>query len=212
MSPEIPTPDIDWYLNVSREQGVTPRCPFATVEACPRYFDSLAMLGQAGSTKIDPEEEKRLDALWAKSDLLPRTAEHDTSILGSDGNLKIFSNFCPEVIYEHFNLFASGLGDYADSIDREAAHERLARSDTSGSNWRWRWAWTKPMHFTECPLYSVLSHRRKTGDEGSATGTGKGVGPSTELVSLRPGIGGISVNLNEGFRRVRDWWRRRSWR
>jgi hypothetical protein len=57
------TPDIEWYLRISKERGVTPRCPFATVERCPRYYDSLSLLGEAGSTKISSEEEARLTAI-----------------------------------------------------------------------------------------------------------------------------------------------------
>ena len=38
-------PNIEWYLSISRKREVEPRCPFATVESCPRYFSSLSCSG-----------------------------------------------------------------------------------------------------------------------------------------------------------------------
>jgi hypothetical protein len=206
MDVEDKNPGIDWYLSVSRDRGVTPRCPFSTVEGCPRYFRSLVMFSQAGSTKLDPQEEKRLDTLWENSDLLPLTAEHDTSMSGTDEHWKSFSNFCPETIYERFNYFASGLGDYADDIDRDIASERLAGVNAPTPDYRWRWAWIRPMHYTECPLYSPLFHRRGLGDNNPVKAS---LAP-TELVSLKPGIWGVNINLNELWRRAQEWWRRRA--
>lgn len=206
MASETPTPNINWYLNTSRERGVTPRCPFATVEGCPRYFGSLAMLGETGSTKIAPDEEKRLDALWEKSDLLPRTAEQDMSISGSDGNWRSFSNFCPEAIHGRFGYFASGLGYYVDEIDRNYAAKLLTEIGAPVGDWRWLWAWINPLHYTECPLYSPLVYRQDTtAQERTKAGSGSG-----ELISMKPGLWGMSVNLNEGWRRAMAWWRRRN--
>jgi hypothetical protein len=41
----------------------------------------LVFLGEAGSTKIAPDEDQRLKARWEKSDLWPRTAEGATSLV-----------------------------------------------------------------------------------------------------------------------------------
>jgi hypothetical protein len=152
-------PELEWYSGVSRERGVAVRCPFATVEACPRYFQSLSLLGEAGSTKIPKDEDERLLAKWKASDLWPRTEESTTSILKRESDPRMFSNFCPEVTFDRFGYFATHLARYADEIDLELAHQQLGKERVPGNDPRWAWSSTKPQHYTECPLYSVLAHR-----------------------------------------------------
>ena len=110
------TPNSEWYLRVSRERGVNPRCPFATVERCPRYYQSLSLLGEASSTKMPSDEDKRLKVFWEKSDLWPRTAEQATSVSSSNERWLSLSEFCPEVMYQRFGLFAKGLDNYSDDL------------------------------------------------------------------------------------------------
>lgn len=154
-----PNPDISWYLAVSKEREVSPRCPFTSVEKCPRYYASLSMLEHLGHTSIDAEEDKRLLAFWKASDLWPRIAETDTSVSGS-GPHQCLSNFCPEVIYERFGHFAAMLVNHGDEIDRDAAYSRLNTENVPRTSWKWQWAHLQPMHFTECPLYSPLIFRK----------------------------------------------------
>jgi hypothetical protein len=198
---------MQWYLGVSREHHVTPRCPFASVERCPRYYQSLSLLGEAGSTKIPADEDARLNALWEKSDLWPKTAEGGTSIFGNGTRTSGFSNFCPEVTYDRFHLFASGLYRHADEIDIELAHERLGREGVPGTNWQWLWAAISPMHFTECPLYSPLTRGdglpTGTSAEGEPRQTGRLDEKPTELLTLNPNFHGFGINLKEAARRIR---------
>lgn len=84
--------------------------------------------------------------------------EYETAIFGEGFQ---FSNFCPEVTYDRFRLFASYLSRYSDQIDRDAAHEELAKGKAVPEDWRWSWQSVSPMHYTECPLYSVLKNRTK---------------------------------------------------
>jgi hypothetical protein len=154
-------PDISWYTSVSEQRQVKTRCPFATVEACPRFYQGISLLGDAGSTSIEPEEDERLLKSWEKSDLWPRTGEYATSVAGPEGNPKIFSNFCPEVAYDRFGYFASFLAEHADEIDIGLAHKRLAKEGASRKDWRWQWSSVTPVHYTDCALYSILSHRAK---------------------------------------------------
>jgi hypothetical protein len=201
-------PDMQWYLGVSREHHVTPRCPFASVERCPRYYQSLSLLGEAGSTKIPADEDESLRALWEKSDLWPKTAEGATSIFGDGTRTSGFSNFCPEVTYDRFHLFASGLYRHADEIDIELAHERLGREGVPGTNWQWSWAAISPMHFTECPLYSPLTRgdglpTGTTGaDKDEARQTRRSDEKPTELLTLKPGAWGMNIDLKEAARRL----------
>ncbi len=137
--------------------GAPPRCPFATVESCPRYYQSLSLLGNAGGTSIDSAEDQRLIEKWKTSDLWPKTKEQETSI---SGNNKFFGNFCPEVSFERFGYFASYLGRYSNELDHDLAHEQLGKIGASSEDYRWAWSSLTTMHFTECTLYSVLLYRQ----------------------------------------------------
>lgn len=151
-------PDLHWCAQISNERGVPVRCPFATVESCPRYYQSLSLLGQAGSTKITPNEDQRLLAYWEKSDLWPRTLEY-TTLISREGHS--YSNFCPEVAFDRFGYFASSFSRYTDEIDSDNAHANLYKQNGPANDWRWYWAGLSPLHYTECPIYSVLFHRSK---------------------------------------------------
>jgi hypothetical protein len=142
---------------------LSPRCPFASVERCPRYYQSLSLLGDAGFTKVDPKEDETLLRRWKPSALWPRTGEQATTLSGSDNELgqfkpSMFSNFCPETSYDGFGVFASFMSRYADEIDSDSAHRRLSNMRAPAKDWRWRWAHVTPMHYTECPIYSALKH------------------------------------------------------
>lgn len=119
-------PDMDWCIARSHDKALAPRCPHANVHRCPRHYQSYALLGESGiTTALAAETDAALLAKWKKSDLWPALAEHATSISGSDGKKDHFSNFCPEVAFDTFGLFASSLHRYADEIDREAAENWL---------------------------------------------------------------------------------------
>jgi len=111
-----------------------------------------------GHTSIPKEEDRRLSDKWLKSDLFPRIAEHEPSISGSPSS-KCLSNYCPEVTYQSFGFFAHLLCEHGDEIDRDMAYKRHHEKGVPNGSWKWSWSALKPMHFTECPLYSQLVHR-----------------------------------------------------
>lgn len=154
-------PNREWYSKLSQERAVSFRCPFATVEACPRYYQSLSLLGSAGSTKIPETEDERLLKHWKSSDLWPRTDEQATCLFGEPGNPSCYSNFCPEVTFERFGYFASDLTRHGDEIDSAVAHRQLISESAPPGHPRWSWASCANQHFTECSLYAVLLHRSK---------------------------------------------------
>jgi hypothetical protein len=193
----VENPSIEWYMGVSRERGATPRCPFASVDRCPRYYESLSLLGSAGSTKIPTNEDNRLKARWEKSDLWPKTGETSASIMGNGDRHTIFSNFCPEVSYDRFGFFASSLVDYADDIDRDFACRHLERIGEQAKSWKWKWQHLQPRHFTECPLYSPLVHAAPQQEPVAA-----------EILTLKPGIWGMSVDIKTLGRRLVNWIKR----
>ena len=195
MTGSDPVPDFEWYSEKSAKLGLPPRCPFASVKRCPRYYQSLSLLGSAGSTAIDQAEDERLKSYWEGSDLWPRTGEYETSVgdfTKQDGSkTEHFSKFCPEVAYDRFGYFAAYLGDYSDEIDRDFAHKRLGEMGASADRWQWRWASIQAMHYTECPLYSPLTH---------GGGFLASSGPEFKF-----GIPGASVQFKFSWRDLRNW-------
>src|SRR3989338_7766453 len=175
-------PNLQWYLNQSKSRGIAPRCPFATVTSCPRFYQSLSLLGEAGSTSIPEKEDKKLLSKWNKSPLWPVTAEQETSISGSS---KLFFNFCPEVSYERFELFASVLDRYADEIDIGIAHSHLSEIKAASDDWRWNWSNINQQHYSEFPLYSVLLGTQQTVQN-----------KPEDIVTLKPNIYGIGIDFN----------------
>ena len=150
-------PTLEWYKTRSRDGGGPPRCPFASVQRCPRFYQSVSLLGEAGFTTAIPRDtDDRLRAVWQRSDLWPSVREQATSIMGPTEDPRHLMNFCPEVLYESFGLFATALHGHADEIDINLAHSQLAAEHAPASDWAWTWAHVKPMHYTDCPLYSPL--------------------------------------------------------
>jgi len=201
-------PDLDWYTRLSHDKGVPPRCPFANVHRCPRYYSSLWLIGRkGGATQIAPEVDEALLRKWQKSDLWPVTLEQGPGAFGTGDRIS-FSNMCPETTYDRFGWFTSGLYPYADEVDQEAAHARLGRFGDDGEEWRWSWWMLHPMHYTECPLYSQLLHRANEVSSTPLDAVGK-----ERILDARPNFWGISLNLNalvaRVVTRVARWWRSR---
>jgi hypothetical protein len=159
MSGDTVTPDLKWYEEVTKRKGLKePRCPFASVEKCPRYYQSLSLLGSAGATAIDEREDEKLHKKWEHHHLWPKTSEQATSIGSREDKPHIYSRFCPEVSHEAFGLFADFLARYTDERDAELASERLGETGARSNDWRWSWQQVTPMHYADCPLYSPLLH------------------------------------------------------
>lgn len=191
-------PDMDWYISRSHDKSLVPRCPHANVHRCPRYYQSYALLGESGITAaLAPEADVALLTKWKKTDLWPALTEDATSISGSDGMKSQFSNFCPEVAFDTFGLFASSLCRYTDEIDRGAAESWLfGNGRTFAKDWRWEWSSLNTMHYSECSLFSQLVVSQPI-----TTGSTK-----EEIVSLKPGAFGISIDLKKLVSRLSRWW------
>lgn len=150
--------DTSWYNGVSEARSLPLRCPFATVDRCPRYYQSLSLLSKTGVATIEPEEDLRLLEKWKGTEFWPKISEHETSVNHSGERLSQINNFCPEVTHDRYGLFCTDLGTYSDEIDMGIAHNRLSAEGASKNNPNWNWSYAKEGHFSECPLYPVLSY------------------------------------------------------
>lgn len=194
-------PDLDWYTGISKVENVPPRCPYANVHRCPRYYHSLYLMGDSGiTTKMKPEKIKELDTFWAKTDILPVVAEHATNITGYGDKNSGFSNFCPEISFDVFGLFADYLHRYADEIDNDVAHSRLEK-EAHPKDWRWQWESISPLHYLKCPVYSQLMSRPSEITEERIN-----IPSPAEMVEVKPGFMGINLNLKVLLTRLAKWW------
>ena len=154
----MPIPNFQWYSAESHKLGLSPRCPFASVHSCPRYYQSLSLLGQAGCTSIPAEEDTALKERWQRHSLWPVVREQETSTAGDGQTTRSFHKFCPEVLFDTFGYFATFLARYADELDSDMAAQRLGKEGAPSDDPRWAWAFCTSQHYTECPLYSCLAH------------------------------------------------------
>jgi len=193
-------PDLGWYTGLSEQKSVEPRCPFANVHCCYRYYVSLYLLGDANiTTKMKCDKIKKLETLWKNSDLLPAVAEHDTGISISDGKNTGFCNFCPEISFDVFGLFAVSLYKYTDEIDIQVSHKMLEK-ETFSDDWRWDWASVVPQHYLSCPTYSQLSLKHDLPADPLLVNNH---GPN--LIEVKPSFMGISINLRLLFTHFVKW-------
>lgn len=183
-------PDFDWYSSISSRNSIQPRCPFSDVEMCPRYYESLSLLGSVGVIRpLQEFEDERLLSKWKKTKhwLIPN--KHTVSVF--DG--KHFMYFCPEVIYDSFGLFASELYRYADDDDYHCAHAQLGENGIPIDDWRWQWSHVSPLHYSECRLYSKLlqSESQSIQEHGKK-----------EIVEVKPNMFGITIDVKEILSRL----------
>lgn len=149
-------PNYDWYKSISDQRHLPARCPYAHVRRCPRYFYSRSLLGDFGSTRIEKDLDDELTGFWEQSDVAPMTAEDQPSVTRSGDKHPSFWKFCPEVLFDRYGWFVSDLATYSDEIDQGAAHKMLETAGVSGSHPNWTWSVAEPMHYTDCPQYSLL--------------------------------------------------------
>lgn len=154
-------PDLDWYSKISSSLGLGTRCPFATVHRCPRYYQSASLLAREGITaSLNEEKDDDLLKKWEESDIWPVFREEFTSVSGGE-QPNLFDNFCPEVAFNTFHLFASVLIRFSDDLDLEARTRQLKSERAAHvKDWRWRWQYVEPLHFSHCPMFPLLSREK----------------------------------------------------
>lgn len=152
----VQNPDFQWYSKRSREMHLTPRCPIASAELCPRYYASFWMLGKERiTTEISHEDQIRLERKWKPFASI--VAEEDVGIAWGDNRFTSISRLCPEVGFDVFGYFVSSFQRYANEIDSDRAHQYLGAQRIDSSDFRWYWESVTPRHYTECREYSIYS-------------------------------------------------------
>jgi len=91
---------------------------------------------------------------WTETGLWPQDEEMFTAIVGW-GSGRGYINFCPEVSFDRFGRFASGLTQYYNAQEQSDEQERDSYKENIPA-WRANWSSITAMHYTECPLYSPL--------------------------------------------------------
>lgn len=157
-------PDRAWYFAESERRSLTPRCPFATVYRCPRYFQSLSLLGSAGCTEMDQALADRLYFAWRAQGLWPPVDEQATSIStrdrGSGSTPWMYDHFCPEVLGDSLGFYADYLcKNNDDEIDQAAILRHLQEEGYPRDHFRHQYQSAYALHYAECQLYSVLRHQ-----------------------------------------------------
>ncbi|MHC4457497.1 MAG: hypothetical protein ACYS0I_10480 [Planctomycetota bacterium] len=155
-------PDLAWCRKISRFLGEPTRCPFARVELCPRYYQSVSLLDGVGHDDIPPKKDRKLKRKWEKSDLWPMTGERATSVSGTPGLLQSFSNLCPEAGYDNLGYFGSEFIPDTGELVHLELKEHFRNERISHKHWIFKWAYVSKMHYTECPLYLPLKEREKS--------------------------------------------------
>jgi hypothetical protein len=154
-----PSPDFKWYSGESKRLGLASfRCPFASLHGCPKYYESRALLGKAGSTSLEPELAKQLEAKWKGHPLAPNEMEQMPMLTGDGSRTTGYANFCPEVLYERFGLFVTSLFHFHDELDQAARHQSLKEKGAADGDPLWDWSGVRAQHYSECPVYAPLSH------------------------------------------------------
>ena len=152
-------PDLEWYGSVSDRRQLTVRCPYASEQRCPKYFESVSILAEENRlTILSQPIHEQLGKKWSVHPLWPLTEETATTHFGDRSKGGLYSNLCPEVAFIVFKVFASKVIEFYDGAERDQRHDQLEDSgERTDKDWRWQFDRLEAMHFSECSLYSKIA-------------------------------------------------------
>lgn len=148
-------PDLAWAAEIASRKGITTRCPFATVHRCPKYFDSLSILADAGIARMQKSQIKELLDTWTEHELWP-ASEEDLASASGGSPVNCFSAFCPEVSFDYFKAFASHVVKFYADLERDLRAKRLQSLGVPEDRWEWHFDHLSPMHYSDCAMYARL--------------------------------------------------------
>ena len=77
-------PSLECYQEKSKSIEGVPRCPFAALRRCPKYYSSVWLMGE-----IDETEDKKLRKYWEQTDCKRSRGYHEvpTSVKWEESRL-----------------------------------------------------------------------------------------------------------------------------
>ncbi|ESQ17514.1 MAG: hypothetical protein N838_02180 [Thiohalocapsa sp. PB-PSB1] len=141
---------------------------------------------------MDKSLDDALAQKWEASDLWPTNYDEFTSVSG--GSIpNCYFNFCPEVSFGTFGVFAGVVIRFFDSIDQESRFKQLSKEGVKKEkDWRWKYQWIEPLHYSECEYYSILSSEQALSQvnfnapvSGQVNVAGKTISSPVANISLR---------------------------
>ena len=149
-------PTIEWYKSISAKYNLTPRCPFANIYKCPKYYDSLYCLEGTGATSMTDQDIEELNKYWKEKKLKFGLKEEMPGVARNVDEFSFLTNFCPQATFLRFGYFASHLSEFADEIDKDIRYTELEKINIDKDDWRWYFQYLTPQHYTDCSFYSIL--------------------------------------------------------
>ncbi|MFA7328971.1 MAG: hypothetical protein WC081_05660 [Candidatus Ratteibacteria bacterium] len=156
--------DDNWYYEKSRELKLSKNCPFSSPQLCPRYYESVKILQNVKLVKgIGSKIDKKLAQKWEEHPMKPCMQEEESGISfeGDPGTSSYktlsISNFCPELTFKQFGIFASSLARLTDIIDTEPIPNYVKRMKADKDDWKWEYHRVDHQHYSDCKEYLWLS-------------------------------------------------------
>lgn len=149
----------DWYTRRDARRTLTPHCPLASNDKCPRYYLSLkhADTARALTQCLSDENRALIEKKWESSDVFATIEESVATWYENDGSLRGFDGFCPEVAAKLFGHYCCNLRNYPDEHSKIEIHRQLKAGNIPKDDTRWEWMTFVPRHYTDCIEYSLYS-------------------------------------------------------
>ncbi|WP_109832768.1 hypothetical protein [Reichenbachiella versicolor] len=176
--------DKNEYLQLSKENGSSPRCPL--ISKCERramtlYYEDSSMVQYINYSKFLSAmiDEEGLDENYIKC------IGESPSFVGGESSFRL-SNMCPEVsLFENSQITVDTLGLAAKAVSYDKYFKTPSKSMVEESG-----------HYSECAEYAKFSFERKSNSQ------------THDLFEAKPGMFGFTINLIELYRRVVKWRKR----
>ena len=149
--------DESWYTTRDGRRKLSPHCPLAANDKCPRYYLSQRYAADSGdcTQELPTAVKARIEELWAASDVFASIEQSVGMWQARDGRFRGISGFCPEVTARVFGLYCSDLRTYPDDEARRSTHKQLVAEDADMKDPRWNWMVVEPRHYSQCHEFSV---------------------------------------------------------